>query len=207
MYKILKITRKRNSNFNLYIQNYKYEKLEVHLEILYEFNIHREKELDEVEFSKLMEINEKKLAKQQAIKILTSSSKTKKEIILKLKEKNFSKDSIQYALSFIEEYKLIDEESIAENLVKGSYFKKKYSKRMITSKLRQKGIDSNIVENLLTDFDEENEYENALYYAKKKLKLVNSTDKNVIKRKLFSTLNYRGFNYSTIQKVIKEIIG
>lgn len=61
MYKILKITKKLNGNFNLYIKDYKDEKLEVHLETLYSYGLLSKKEMDEKEFEEMMLENEKNL--------------------------------------------------------------------------------------------------------------------------------------------------
>lgn len=206
MYEILKITKKRNSNFNLYIKDYKEEKIELHLDILYEYKLYSRDEIDDEEFEQMLIDNQNKLAKQQAFKILASSSKTKKELILKLKQKKFSQEAIDYAMSFVNEYKFIDEEDIAEKLVEGSYKRKKYSKRMIASQLRQKGIDSEIIQNSISDIDDDEEFENAMHFAQKKYKSISNKDKETIKRKIGSALTYRGFNYSIIKRVIEEIL-
>lgn len=206
MYEILKITKKRNSNFNLYIKDYKEEKIELHLDILYEYKLYSRDEIDDEEFEQMLIDNQNKLAKQQAFKILASSSKTKKELILKLKQKKFSKEAIDYSMSFVDEYKFIDEEDIAEKLVEGSYKRKKYSKRMIASQLRQKGIDSEIIQNSISDIDDDEEFENAMHFAQKKYKSISNKDKETIKRKIGSALTYRGFNYSIIKRVIEEIL-
>ena len=86
MYKILKITKKLNGNFNLYIKDYKDEKLEVHLETLYSYGLLSKKEMDEKEFEDMLAENEKKLAKQKALKTLSMANKTKNDLILKLKQ-------------------------------------------------------------------------------------------------------------------------
>ena len=206
MYYIEKITKKRNENYNLYIQDYSKEKIEIHLEIIYEYKLHSKSHIEDEEFEELLEKNQKKLSKQYALKTLAKSSKTKKELISKLKQKRFSNTAIDYAMSFIDEYDFIDEENIAQNLVENKYKNKKYSKRKIQNELRQKGIDYEIINELTGDIDDEEEYENAMYFAKKKLRTISTKDKDSIKRRLGSALNYRGFNYSIIRKVIDEII-
>ena len=41
MYEIIKITKKRNSNYNLYIKDYRDEKIEIHLDILYSYALYK----------------------------------------------------------------------------------------------------------------------------------------------------------------------
>ncbi|EHL16679.1 hypothetical protein HMPREF9628_00611 [Peptoanaerobacter stomatis] len=206
MYEIVKITKKRNSNYNLYIKDYKEEKIEIHLDILYSYSLYSIREIDEKKFEEMLIENQKKLAKQQALKILSSSSKTRKELIIKLRQKKFTQDAIDYAMSFVDNYEFINEEDMAEKLVSGAYKRKKYSKRKIQNELRQKGIDYEVINELTSDIDDDEEYENAMHFAQKKYKSISTKDNETIKRRLISALSYRGFNYDIIRKVIDKII-
>lgn len=206
MYEIVKITKKRNSNYNLYIKDYKEEKIEIHLDILYSYSLYSIREIDEKKFEEMLIENQKKLAKQQALKILSSSSKTRKELIIKLRQKKFTQNAIDYAMSFVDNYEFINEEDMAEKLVSGAYKRKKYSKRKIQNELRQKGIDYEVINELVSDIDDDEEYENAMHFAQKKYKSISTKDNKTIKRRLISALSYRGFNYDIIRKVIDKII-
>ena len=206
MYKILKITKKLNGNFNLYIKDYKDEKLEVHLETLYSYGLLSKKEMDEKEFEEMMSENEKKLAKQKALKTLSMANKTKKELILKLKQSKFSTEAIDYAMTFVDRYDFIDEENIAKTLVEGKYSKKRYSKRAMMSKLRQKGISSDVIGDSVKDIGDDEEFENAMYFAQKKLRTIRDDDKYKVRNKLMSALSYRGFSYDIIRRVSEDLL-
>ena len=206
MYKILKITKKLNGNFNLYIKDYKDEKLEVHLETLYSYGLLSKKEMDEKECEEMMLENEKKLAKQKALKTLSMANKTKKELILKLKQSKFSTEAIDYAMTFVDRYDFIDEENIAKTLVEGKYSKKRYSKRAMMSKLRQKGISSDVIGDSVKDIGDDEEFENAMYFAQKKLRTIRDDDKYKVRNKLMSALSYRGFSYDIIKRVSEDLL-
>ncbi|MGP1599020.1 regulatory protein RecX [Peptoanaerobacter stomatis] len=206
MYEIVKITKKRNSNYNLYIKDYKEEKIEIHLDILYSYSLYAIREVDEETFEEMLLENQKKLAKQQALRILSSSSKTRKELINRLRQKKFTQDAVDYAMNFVDKYEFINEEDMAEKLVSGAYKHKKYSKRKIQNELRQKGIDYEVINELTSDIDDDEEYENAMHFAQKKYKSISAKDNETIKRRLISALSYRGFNYDIIRKVIDKII-
>ena len=206
MYKILKITKKLNGNFNLYIKDYKDEKVEVHLETLYSYKLLSKKEMDENEFEEMMSENEKKLAKQKALKTLSMANKTKKELVLKLKQSKFSTEAIDYAMTFVDKYDFIDEENIAKTLVEGKYSKKRYSKRAMMSKLRQKGISSDVIGDSVKDIGDDEEFENAMYFAQKKLRTIRDDDKYKVRNKLMSALSYRGFSYDIIKRVSENIL-
>lgn len=206
MYKILKITKKLNGNFNLYIKDYTDEKVEVHLETLYIYKLLSKKEMDENEFEEMMLENEKKLAKQKALKTLSMANKTKKELVLKLKQSKFSAEAIDYAMTFVDKYDFIDEENIAKTLVEGKYSKKRYSKRAMMSKLRQKGISSDVIGDSVKDIGDDEEFENAMYFAQKKLRTIKDDDKYKVRNKLMSALSYRGFSYDIIKRVSENIL-
>ena len=206
MYEIVKITKKRNSNYNLYIKDYKEEKIEIHLDILYSYSLYAIREVDEETFEEMLLENQKKLAKQQALRILSSSSKTRKELINRLRQKKFTQDAVDYAMNFVDKYEFINEEDMAEKLVSGVYKHKKYSKKKIQNELRQKGIDYEVINELVSDIDDEEEYENAMHFAQKKYKSISAKDNETIKKRLISALSYRGFNYDIIRKVIDKII-
>ena len=206
MYKILKITKKLNGNFNLYIKDYKDEKVEVHLETLYSYGLLSKKEMDEEEFEEMMSENEKKLAKQKALKTLSMANKTKKELILKLKQSKFSTEAIDYAMTFVDKYDFIDEENIAKTLVEGKYSKKRYSRRAMMSKLRQKGISSDVIGDSIKDIGDDEEFENAMYFAQKKLRTIRDDDKYKVRNKLMSALSYRGFSYDIIRRVSEDLL-
>jgi len=206
MYKILKITKKLNGNFNLYIKDYKDEKVEVHLETLYSYKLLSKKEMDEKEFEDMLVENEKKLAKQKALKTLSMANKTKKELILKLKQSKFSTEAIDYAMTFVDRYDFIDEENIAKTLVEGKYSKKRYSKRAMMSKLRQKGISSDVIGDSVKDIGDDEEFENAMYFAQKKLRTIRDDDKYKVRNKLMSALSYRGFSYDIIKRVSEDLL-
>ena len=157
MYKILKITKKLNGNFNLYIKDYKDEKLEVHLETLYSYGLLSKKEMDEKEFEDMLAENEKKLAKQKALKTLSMANKTKKELILKLKQSKFSTEAIDYAMTFVDRYDFIEKKlrTIRDD--------DKYKVRnKLMSALSYRGFSYDIIrrvsEHLLKDFGQEDEY-------------------------------------------------
>ena len=90
--------------------------------------------------------------------------------------------------------------------MEGKFRKNKYSKRHIQNTLRQKGISSEIISDLTSDIDSDEELEKALFYAGKKLRSLRNADTEEIKRKLRSTLSYRGFDYEIINKAIRKTL-
>lgn len=205
VYKVLKITRKRNSNYNLYLEGYKDEKIEIERDTLLNSKVRRNAILKEEELFEFLEKNQKALCLNYAYRILSYSQKTKKELEMKLREKNFENSSIELALNRVEELGLFNDSIVAENLIRNEINYKKKSKRAVMNKLYMKGVDKEVIVNALEDISDDDEYENCLHFAEKKLRsLKNEEDKFKKKRKIISALNYRQFSYDIIEKVMRE---
>lgn len=205
-YKVKKITRKRNQNFNLYLENYKEEKIEIEKNTLFDSKVRKNTILTEKELDDFLEINERALCLNYAFRMLSYSQKTEKELRKKLREKNFKPDSIDRAIERVEELGLFNDNIIAESVVRSEINHKKKSKRAVINKLYCKGVDSETIKNAVEDISEDDEYENALYFAEKKLKSIKvEEDKFKKKRKIISALNYRQFSYDIIGKVMRKL--
>ena len=109
-------------------------------------------------------------------------------------------------MTFVDRYDFFDVENIAKTLVEGKYSKKRYSKRAMMSKLRQKGISSDVIGDSVKDIGDDEEFENAMYFAQKKLRTIRDDDKYKVRNKLMSALSYRGFSYDIIRRVSEHLL-
>lgn len=205
-YRVKKITRRRNGNYFLYIEDYEVEKIEVEKNTLLDSNIRKNKIISKEELDEFFEVNNKALCLNNAFRILSYSPKTAKEVKVKLKEKNHSQEDIDYAIKYLEERNYFNDELIAQNILQSQLKGKRKSKRAIKNKLIAKGIDRKIIEDVTLGIDDSEEFDNAMYFARRKLKsLEREEDERKKIRKLTSALSYRQFDYEVINKVIRQL--
>ena len=141
-------------------------------------------------------------ARSRAIKYIMYRLRTSKEIYDKLLELGFSTEIINRVIADLEQLEYINDEEYAKKFIENNKKSKKISKSMIKLKLKNKGIDGEIIEKYLeklavSDFD--------------------AIEKVLIKKKFSDDLPFeeknrilaycvrKGFSLDEVLKVIKEI--
>lgn len=197
-------TQKRNKNrISIYIDN-KYA-LGVHKDIVYKLNLEKGKILDKDFIEKIVKAEEQKKANEYAIKFLSYRPRSEKEIKDRMTKKEYEDEVINNTLEWLKKYDLVNDRDFVEEYVKSKA--SKYGRSRIRLELRRKGLDDNIVDDVLNnEYEHEKEYEIALEQAKRKIKVYKGESPQAIYRKLGGYLQRRGFSYDIVLKILKEII-
>lgn len=174
------------------------------MEIQYKYDLREGMEIDEYYIDRVLKEEELSKAKDQALKYLGYRQRSKKEIVDKLKKMGFEEDIIEDALIYLEEYGLVNDVEFAKSFMRDKINLNKFGPTRIKYELYKKGIDENIVEEVLEEDDDE--YSRALTLAKKKLPSYKNDDKNAIYRKLGGFLQRKGYSYDCISKILRELV-
>ena len=130
---------------------------------------------------------ELEIAKQKAIAYLVRSKKTSSEVRLKLKKLSFNEDTIEEVISYFTKLGYIDDNEYVDAYIRQCMRLQNYSLFEIKSKLLQKGIKKDIIEEKLQAL-ENSDYERELVE-----KLLNGKLKNMEDIKQKQYLYRRGF--------------
>ena len=138
-------------------------------------------------------------------RLLSIRPRSEKELRGKLREKGFGHDVIQEAVSLLKESKIIDDAKFAELFVESRMRTNPKGKTLLKKELIQKGIEASIIEKVL---GEESKDEDSLVreLARKKMETLKKEPKEKIRRKLFSYLAQRGFDFEIINEIIREYV-
>lgn len=158
------------------------------------------KEISEEELYKLIFDSEVKMAFEKASSFLGTREHSKKELFEKLLKKGYEKPVIEETISKLEEYHYVDDELFAKHFAEQN---SRYSKVVIEGKLRQKGVDADIIKTVLEDIDDGQEYELCKKQTQK-LILQKKSDDSKIKEKIFASLIRKGFKTNDIKKALSE---
>lgn len=142
-------------------------------------------------------------AKKIALNFLGYRMRSRKEIVDKLKSKDFSEEIIDYTLDFLENYGYIDDKEFAKAYINDKKKLKGFGSIKIRYELSGLGIDSRILnslDELLCD-----DTDDIKKVIDKKLKGQIITDKREI-QKLYSYLYGRGFPYERSKEAFDEYI-
>jgi regulatory protein len=82
---------------------------------------------------------------------------------------------------------------------------KKISKRVIATELRQKGVTQEEINCALDTIDDDAEYQSAFELAMKKYATMSRLEPDVQIRRIQSLLQRKGFGFSIIARVIREL--
>ena len=83
--------------------------------------------------------------REYSLRLITMKDRTKKEIISKLREKNYDENEIQNEIEFLENYGYIDDKRYAERFVNDAVNLKKWGKKRIEAELLLRGISREII--------------------------------------------------------------
>lgn len=140
-------------------------------------------------------------ARERALNILESSSRTSMEIRRKLKDGYYPKIICDRVISMLEEYGYLNDYEYARYYFTGRI--KSKSCIVIRNELRNKGVSEDIINIVAaeTDYDESSAIE---AYIRKKGIIPNEMDYRE-KSKLCASLLRKGYNFDDIQKTVERM--
>ncbi|MDI6829039.1 MAG: regulatory protein RecX, partial [Armatimonadota bacterium] len=144
-------------------------------------------------------------AKKKALNLLGYRSRSRAEITQRLSRSGFAEDIIEDTLAYLERVGLIDDEQFSQDWVKSRLTNKGMGKQRIKWELKQKGVPNDVVEEALSEVDDETEYESALDAAKRRWDKYKDTEINVRRRKLASYLCRQGFSWEVVSQVLSKL--
>ena len=149
-------------------------------------------------------ISSSKSALNSALRILTRRDHSRYELVLKLKQRGFSREDIDHAVSACEEYNYIDDLRTAKVYIR-QLKRKGYGKKRIQLELRKKGLRGDRVLSILDEsVSETDDSEAAERVVKKNLKRF-KRERDLKKRrdKIYRFLQARGFAREVITNTLK----
>jgi regulatory protein len=159
-------------------------------------------EINDEKIAQLKVEDGREIAYQKALNLLNYRPRTSEEIRKKLHKKEINDADIEYVLKRLQRSKLIDDEAFAHAWVENRSDMRPRGKRALAYELRQRGIESNIIEKAIESVDEE---ELAYRAALKRARRLRNLEFNDFRRKLYSHLSQRGFGYDITRTAIERV--
>lgn len=128
------------------------------------------------------------------------------ELEQKLKRKKYLPEEIESAIKKLKKVNLIDDKRFAYAFVHDREILNPRGKRLLALELRQKGIASEIIEEVLS-FDDQYELELACQALNRKKRSYQDLDGFKRKQKLLAFLSRRGFSYGISKEAIERLEG
>ena len=132
-------------------------------------------------------------------------AKSKGELLAHLKTRGIEDDVAHAVIFRLQEAGLINDREFATAWATSRHSHKKLSKRIIASELRQKGLLQEEIDEALSAIDETSEYQAAFDVAFKKFNTMSRLEPEVQIRRIQSLLARKGFSFSIIAQVLREL--
>lgn len=205
--KIEKVVRKDEKNVIIFFDNN--EILILSEETFFNSGLRKGDFISEDRYVFFIEQNKVYHIKQKALSYLARRSHSQKELFLKLKSKGYEEKLINSVLNHLKELNIIDDQKFALAFAEEKWIKKHWGKNKIHSALISKGIQSQIIKDVLISFESgENEFNVLTQIANKKLiqlkKRVNDDKK--LYQKLITFLTGRGYDYEMSKDVCRKLL-
>lgn len=146
-------------------------------------------------------MDDNKKALEYAGKALSYRMLSEKQLFDKIVNKGFSEESAAYAVDMFKKYGGVNDDEYSESLIR-TYKAKGYGKRRIAQKLRESGIDRDMSDEKLEDF--EPDYTKMQKYIASKIKAENP-DRQTVK-KVFDGLLRKGFSYEQVKEALNKYL-
>jgi len=147
----------------------------------------------------------KKEALSKALSLCARQEQCRKDLLLKLSKWDVSQSDSEQILLTLEQEGFIDHLRYAKSFTTDKFKFNRWGRIKIRWMLRQKEIPEDIIENALSQIDEE-DYENMLMIElQKKIKTLRSESEAEKKSKLIQFATQRGFEYETIYKMTDKL--
>lgn len=157
-------------------------------------------ELDDDELHQLIEKSDYKRAKERALWLLSGRDYSKKQLMDKIK-KDSSQDAAEEVCERMEELGLVNDENYARRLAHDLIYLKKLSVKGARYKLIEKGIDRDLCDEILDEF-EVDEVEQIVEIIERKY--ADKLDDEKGRRRAVAALQRLGYGWSDIKSALSE---
>lgn len=181
----------------LYIDGEFAMKLDTQTLLEHRFDVGRE--IDDDDLREIIALSNERRAKEKALWLISYRDHSKKELADKIK-RTYDEDSAEKAVDRLEELGLVNDESFARRYAEQLLFSKHMSKRATARELAFKGIDRDIIDDILDEIDIDT-HEQIRAVLDKKYR--NLSDEK-IKRRAVAALQRLGHSWDDIRQVMNE---
>ena len=182
----------------LYIDGEFAMKLDTEVLLVHRFDVGRE--IDDEQLHACVQDSDQKRCKDKALWLISFRDHSRSELIGKLR-RDYSPESAEKAADRLEELGLINDERFARRYTADLIDVKHLSERGVRQKRREKGIDRDLIDEVLSEYAIDEEAQIRMIIDKKYARSL-TDDKG--RRRAVSALTRLGFSYSSIKSVVAE---
>jgi regulatory protein len=164
--------------------------------------LHKGQHLGDDEIARLQVLDEIEVAHERALNFLSYRPRSAEEVRRRLREKKISETAIETVIERLERAGLLDDRAFTRFWIENREQFKPRGAQALRYELRQKGVPDAIIEDALSDFDEQDA---AYRAARAQVRRYAQADQQTFRKRLGDHLARRGFAYSTVRDVLDRL--
>lgn len=145
------------------------------------------------------------LARAIVLRKLTMAPRTRAELEQALRQKDVPPETSDQVLDRFAEVGLVDDAKLAASFADARRERSGWSRRAIARKLRDRGVDREVVDETLESVSAEEELDTATQFVRSRWRRVANLEPQVRKRRLMAALSRRGYSTGSILEAMRVV--
>lgn len=201
--KIKSYKKLKNGKYQLVLDNL--ERLEVYEDVILKLELLIKKDITKDIRKKINIENEKYDCYYTALKYLKVRVRSQKEIYEYLLKKDFSNENIISTIEILNKQGYINDYNFAKSFLNNKLITTSNGPYKIKNDLKEKGISSDIIEDILNDYTFDIQKEKISKQINRMVKSNRNRGNNLLKKKMFNDLIKQGFKRSIVADLLQEL--
>lgn len=145
--------------------------------------------------------------RKAAYRFATYKPRSVLQLRMKLKEKGFLPEEVDFAIKYLISFSLVDDTFYAENFIKNKARSKNFGVNRIIAELRGAGVSQSIIESSIKQyFPQDDIYQMAMNAGMKKYKMIKNKPIEKQRASMVAYLQRHGFSWEVIKNVLSKLI-
>lgn len=198
----LQVQAKRKDRFSVFLDGE--FAFGIHQDVLIKSGIAKGDELSSEQIEEILRLEERRAAKEKAMRLLAVRPRSTKEIVDRLRQAKFSQAVIDWVIPELERVGLLNDFEFAKMFARSRMITRPVGEFLLRRELKQKGLSEEQIEAGVEEaYAETSEVQVAGTLAAKRKKRYLELEEMKAKKRLSDFLIRRGFNW----EIVKDIIG
>lgn len=177
----------------------------IHQDVLIKSGIARGDRLTAGRIEEILGFEERRAAKEKAMRLLAVRSRSQKELAARLRQAKYSAAAVEWTLVELKRLKLVDDAAFAESFARNRSQTRPEGAFLLRRELQQKGLnDAEIEGGIAAAFQERSEREMAYDLARKKKETLKALPPDKSRKRINDFLLRRGFDWELIRELLED---
>ncbi len=174
-------------------------------DIVLHFGLKKGDVLSDQQIEEILFNEEKKKAKDRALKFLSYRDRSEKEIRIKLKDIGYEEKIIDWVIGELKRLEFIDDERFAKSFAQTQMITRPIGEYFLKRELKQKGLDRALIEQTIEKvYKEKDQFSLALELALQRRSRYKNLGELKAKKRISDFLLRRGFDWEVVSEVLEQ---